>query len=214
MNSLIDSSQYSAVLRDGLQRLQIQPQTEFGYMEFGCGSGDSLTIAQRVFSDYSVRYVAFDSFAGLPYGAEQESEGVFQEGQFSFSREAFSQNLEKNAFPLDRLTLCEGWFKDVFPVSRPIIPKVDYKFFMFDCDLYSSTKSALEFFVDFFQKDCIVVMDDWFAGGQFNNKSGQPFAFREFQEKNQKTIKADWIGCYEYAGRLAGKYYKVTKTTS
>ena len=210
---LIEKSQYSKVLVDSLDILNITKEQPFGYMEFGCGVGDTTITASEVFRGYNTEYVAFDSFLGLPSSAEQESNGLFKTGQFSTTKDAFLQNLKSNAFPLERLTVFSGWFNEVLPLclANKSVPEQDYRIFLFDCDLYSSTKSALEFLLEIVKNECIIVFDDWYSSCSKCKESGQRNAFYEFLRKNVKTVFAEAIGEYEYYGTTAGKCYWLKK---
>lgn len=211
VNSLIDKKEFQKALLDSREILRLSVDEEVGYMEFGCGSGDGLLAAREAIGVGISNYAAFDSFQGLPKPSERDSKGLFREGQFSFSQNEFLDNLTIHGFPLDKLDVYAGFFDLTFPVAVDLIKNKNFKFFVFDCDLYSSTKEALEFFVDFFKKECIVVFDDWFSVQVINEYSGQAKAFYEFMEKHSDTLFAEWIGTYDYYGRLAGKYYHVEK---
>ena len=210
-DSLIDKKQFQNALLDSRELLKLLPFEGVGYMEFGCGSGDGLLAAEGVIGSGISNYVAFDSFQGLPKPSKQDSGNIFKEGQFAFSQDVFMDNLTFHGFPMEKLEVYAGFFDKTFPIAVDLIKKTNFKFFVFDCDLYSSTKEALEFFVDFFKKECIVVFDDWFSVQSINEYSGQAKAFYEFMEKHSDTLFAEWVGTYDYFGRLAGKYYHVEK---
>ena len=58
-----------------------------------------------------------------------------------------------NDFPFYRLKTYKGFFEESF---KTVEEEKDFKIFMIDCDLYSSTKQALDFLVDYFEEQCNV----------------------------------------------------------
>jgi hypothetical protein len=209
-NSLIDEEQFSEVILNCIEKLNVKnTKKPLDYMEFGCYKGDSLIIANKILGDMCERYVAFDSFKGLPSNSSLDSDNLFFEGQFSCSQEEFIDNLIENRFPVEKLTVNSGFFKETLN-KKYDYPK-DFKIFMFDCDIYSSTVDALNFFVDYFEKECIVIFDDWFAGGINFYEKGQKKAFSEFKQKNANNIEFEDLFFYDYFGTLAGRYFYLRK---
>lgn len=107
-------------------------------VEFGVGAGNSTRmIAERM------PVIGFDSGAGLP----EDWRPDFKAGSF--------------ACPLPTIpnaTLIEGWFTDTIPEFD--FSKVEVGLVHIDCDLYSSTKTALEHVGPHLKAGAYVVFDE------------------------------------------------------
>lgn len=202
---LVDETQYSNVLTHCLEVLNIKKDEKFGYMEFGSYIGTSLLIANKTFQEYNPFYVCFDSFKGLPY-VKKELYQPFFEGQFYCTQDEFNSNLLNHNFPVEKLKVYSGFFNQSF---KTVDEQNKFKIFMVDCDIYSSTKECLNFLVDYFEDECIIIFDDWFAM-QIHFEKGQKKAFDEFKEKN-KNLSINLLGYYKYHNMVCGKYFKVKK---
>jgi O-methyltransferase len=66
-----------------------------------------------------IRLFGFDSFAGLPEGAEVESESIWRAGEFSASLPGARRRMTTAGADWDRITLVPGWFEDTLPPARP-----------------------------------------------------------------------------------------------
>lgn len=112
-------------------------------IEFGVHSGTSLALI----AEY-MPVIGLDSFEGLPEDwREDYKTGVFATGGRS------DHALTNNAL------IVPGWFNETLPVlierGLPAIGLVHI-----DCDLYSSTITALEGLVDDIEVDTIIVFDE------------------------------------------------------
>jgi O-methyltransferase len=123
------------VWKAALQRLNIQPETEITYYEFGVFNGDSLRWWVDINSNPNSQFYGFDSFEGLPepWVAAMKSAGSYKTTPGSLD------DLD------DRVTLVPGLFSSSVPqfFSQHHVPESTTKIVMFDADLFSSTVSAL-----------------------------------------------------------------------
>jgi hypothetical protein len=204
---LVEKDDFDCVLNHCIKVLDIKKEEDFGYMEFGCYIGTSLVYTNKKLFDYNVKYVAFDSFEGLPETPEEEHLNVFTKGRFSCTENEMRNNLKKHNFPFCDLNVYKGFFSDSF---KEVDEKNNFKIFMIDCDLYSSTKQALNFLIDYFEKECILLFDDWFAL-QDSYELGQKKAFDEFVEENPDKFSYVTLGYYKFDGFVNGKYVLVRK---
>jgi hypothetical protein len=69
---------------------------------------------------------------------------------------------------------------------------------MLDCDLYSSSRAALDFSAPAIGPAAVLVCDDWRHSGE----DGQQRAFREFLE--QHGMDAEMLGHYRASGMPDG----------
>lgn len=207
LNTLIDSYEYSRILASFLSINQFKVNN---YLEFGCYTGTSLIASNEVFKFLNfnnVNYYAFDSFKGLPTLTENDDPTFFQEGMYSCDKSELINNLSTNKFPTDRFFLYEGFFKDAFNIiDKSKLPKFDI--IMFDCDLYSSTIEALNFSVDFFSDNVILIFDDWNSSDEIN---GQQKALKKFLDNNKNLVFNSYID-YKYFGRDAGIITHISRT--
>lgn len=160
------------------------------YLEFGVYQGNTLSHAYQWMapSFSSMRFLAFDSFEGLP-----EPQGIdnaegysshFQAKQFSCSVEDFKKNILSKGVALDRVGIIKGWFdKTLLPenASGHGVRKIAVAWI--DCDYYESTVPVLRFITPYLEAGGVIIFDDWRC--YRNNPSfGEQRACREWLEEN------------------------------
>ena len=136
-----------------------------------------------------MRFIAFDSFQGLPKskGIDSLSED-FVEGKFSNSEDDFMNYIRSMGVPDDRVVIVSGWFNET--LNENTIKKNEIKhaaIVHIDSDLYESAKVILEFIKPLLVDGTIIVFDDWY-NYKGNPNLGEQKAFSEWLDKNQ-----DWI---------------------
>jgi hypothetical protein len=131
----------------------------------------------------SMRFFAFDSFAGLPTLADEDtSTADFEQGQFAFPASEFRNRLKKGRVPLDRVRVVEGWFEATCTEqTRKTHDLTRAAVVWIDADLYSSARTALEFITPLIQDGTVIIFDDWYSY-RGNPKEGEQRAFQEWQE--------------------------------
>ena len=166
--SFIES--YRALERQALRRLTHQ-----------AGGDDPETAERRRVAWQSRRYLAFDSFEGLPeLTADDRATDDFAAGQYSCSVDEFSHRLGEAEVSMDRVRLVPGWFEETcVPRTREEHNLERAAVVWIDADLYSSTRTALEFVTDLLQDGTVLIFDDWFSyrGSPFE---GEQRAFHEW----------------------------------
>lgn len=130
----------------------------------------------------AMRFIAFDSFQGLPEpkGIDRDS-ADFRGGQYACTRADVETGLRGSGVDLKKVEFVEGWYKDTcVPATKARLGLKAAAICWLDCDLYQSTKEALDFLGGLIVDGTILVFDDWFCyrGSPFR---GQQRAFREFQ---------------------------------
>jgi O-methyltransferase len=152
------------------------------YLEFGVFNGTSLSCMHRVTEELGLkdmRLFGFDSFAGLPETAEQESDGLWSGGSFQMDY-AFTKNwLTQQGVDWRRVFLIPGWYHET--LTQQLID--EYKLtkasvIMIDCDLYSSALEALDFCAPLIHERAVILFDDWFPLA--HQAMGEKKAFDEF----------------------------------
>lgn len=165
--------------------------TRGDYLEFGLFKGYSFWHAQmqaRRRGLEGMRFLGFDSFAGLPAigTIDQTRNSEFFEGQYACSKEAVTQNLDSGGVDWRRTFLIEGYFSD------SLVPEVKTRYgleraaiVLIDCDLYESTADVLRFIDDLLGDGTVLLFDDWNCFDRDDNR-GQRRALREFLERKPR----------------------------
>ncbi len=191
-------------------------QVEGDYLEFGVYQGSSFiqsyTWLQQQFINRSrldtggeskeelsdsrlniwnkMRFIAFDSFEGLPQLSEEDQKSVdFKKGQYSFSEPNFLKKVNAAGVPLERTVTVKGFFKDTCtPKTRSELNIQKAAIIWFDADLYSSTIVALTFITPLLQDGTILIFDDWFSYRGHPEKGVQK-AFYEWAPKVESNFR-------------------------
>jgi O-methyltransferase len=154
------------------------------YLEFGVYRGDSLLCMDRIRCELgmSFRLFGFDSFEGLP-ALEQGDENLgWTAGLFRSNYKRTKKRLERSGLNRKDAVLVKGWYKETLtPELARRYNLVKASTIMIDCDLYSSTRTALEFCAPLIKDEAIVFLDDWDGGsGLAERGEGEARAFGEF----------------------------------
>ncbi len=183
-------------------------------LEFGVGSGSTLAMLnnlalQRLSNTLAdLRLIGFDSFQGMPAssGGDAEMHGEsdpglsFAEGEFSSSIDAVWKNLRETTSQVERITLVEGWYDEILTAElKHSLAIKSASLINIDCDLYSSTRAALEWSESLIQQGTILNFDDWFCykGSQ---EHGEARALREFLIENPH-LSAQEFATYSWHGK-------------
>jgi O-methyltransferase len=168
------------------------------YLEFGVFHGASLTCMHRALKGLNldrVRLFGFDSFEGLPVGIGTEYDFLpWKPGQYRADYDFTVEKLRRAGVDWARTFLIKGWFSEVLNdalVAHYGISKASI--IMIDCDLYSSSKQALDFCAPLIRDRALIFFDDWSDGAKTNH--GEKRAFDEFLQANPQ-LQADEFGTY------------------
>lgn len=185
------------------------------YLEFGVSHGTSISCMHKVFTEFNlnkVRLFGFDSFEGMPKISNSEDGGQWYPGQFRSELEETTYFLTKKGIDWKRTFLIKGWFSDTLTddfKKKHNITKASI--IMIDCDIYSSSKEALNFCLPMIRDKSILVFDDWNSGDLAEKNMGEKRAFDEFMKENPQLV-AEEFGSYNYKGKPNGKLFVVTNT--
>jgi len=121
-------------------------------LEFGVFEGKSTKRIKDNLDD-SFRFIAFDSFLGLPEDWKDSAGKIAGRGvKGRFTTKGKPPNIPGVEFII-------GWYEDTIPKYLEIADKC--ALVHIDCDLYSSTKTVLWGINDYIVKDTILVFDEW-----------------------------------------------------
>jgi len=167
-------------------------------VEFGVFTGMSLALLAKAHSftrnGINRRLVGFDSFEGLP--GSHDAHARWQPGDcatnhswhpFLHVGDAVTPEVTRRLFDvclLDEPVLHVGPYertlRGAFPSAAPAVALVH-----FDCDLYESTRDALESVAPSLQDGSILLFDDWFHY-RGNPRKGEARAFAEFLDTHHE----------------------------
>jgi hypothetical protein len=151
-------------------------------LEFGVAAGDSLRMIAKV-----MPAVGFDVFTGLP----EDWRPGYPKGMFA------------SAPPdIPNTRLVAGLFEDTLP--RFDFRRLGYIGLVhFDADLYSSTKTALDYVGPYLQPGCYCVFDE-FHGWSGWESGGEHQAWQEFVRDNGTRFDVVGYGPEQYAVCIHG----------
>ncbi len=175
------------------------------YYEFGLYKGYTFFTAYRVAQRLGLtetNFYGFDSFQGLPPVEDvDKTGGRFFEGQFTYNRQKVEKNLRQHGMDFKKVRLIEGFFDDTLNEGlKKDIAARHAGVVMLDCDLYSSTRTALDWLEGLITDKTIVVFDDWYSFTE-GEELGQQRALKEFQQRNKHLVFESGIE-YERNGKM------------
>ncbi len=184
---------------DNLADYLVNAELPGDYMEFGVFMGTTFAYTAKIMAPLfkDMRFLAFDSFQGLPKPTGIDAEdgfcSGFHEGQFACSMEEFSENLAKEGVDLQRVKLIKGWFDESLNDETRVRHDIRKAAAIWiDCDLYESTVPILDFITPLLSVGTVILFDDWRC---FRNLPhyGQQRACREWLSANPKLKLNDFI---------------------
>jgi O-methyltransferase len=177
---------YRELIHRGLERLIRDTGRESlgDYLEFGVYNGTSLVSMYRETEAMGLggmRLFGFDSFEGLPPAAATDDEGKWKPGAWRSDLEFTEAVLEAEGVDRSRVFLVPGWFSatcNAETAHRYNITKASV--IMIDCDIYTSTREALDFCAPLITDRALMLFDDWNTGDLAAKNLGERKAFEEW----------------------------------
>jgi O-methyltransferase len=203
-HTLVPVDELHGVYRRGLSLLiERNGRESIGdYLEFGVYVGTSLACMHRVADELGLsdlRLFGFDSFEGLPAHASEDETRMWEPGSFASDEEFTRRNLMREGVDWSRVVLVPGWFDETLvPATAEAHGIHKASVLMFDCDLYASTRKALEFSLPLIVDEAVLVFDDWDAGGLGERGLGERRAFEEILAEHPDLHAAE-LAAYEPA---------------
>ncbi len=176
------------------------------YFEFGLYRGYSFAKAFALCRELGLdrtRLFGFDSFGGLPrLEPGEDTDGRFFEGQFACPRQEVERNLHDAGVDASRIRLIEGYYDEsLTPELKIRLASKRAAVVLFDCDLYSSTRTALSWLDDLLTPGSILLFDDWSSHGDGDDpRQGQPRALGEFLDERPR-LRAEALGEFQNHGK-------------
>ena len=143
----------------GLAREVIAKGIEGDIVECGICNGGSAALLAAVIRDYqNYKLFLYDTFEGIsPSGLKDSPFADKFEGKFKGSIEAVTEVLRRVRFPLERVVIRKGLFKDTF--NEPLSQK--FALLHIDTDWYDSVLCSLQTFYPKVSKGGIIILDDF-----------------------------------------------------
>ena len=129
------------------------------------------------------RFIAFDSFEGLP-DVENHRHVDYKAGSYCCAEDDFRRNIQNRKVDMKDVIIVKGFYdKTLNEVTRKKYSLTKASMVMIDCDLYESTVPVLNFLTDIVQQGTILIFDDWFRF-KGNPRLGEQGAFNEWVKRN------------------------------
>ncbi len=177
------------------------PENLGDYLEFGVFHGASLACMHRALQDASmahVRLFGFDSFEGLPEKEDGDQDLPWEPGEFSADFAFTKAVLTDAGVDWNRVFLVKGWFDET--LNERLLQKYGISkasVIMIDCDLYSSSKQALDFCGPLIKDEAIIFFDDWDGGMNLAERGlGERRAFDEFLQRHRDLTATEFGNYY------------------
>ena len=136
------------------------------YAEFGCHSGMTFGMAYTESRRHGnkAKLWAFDSFQGFPSTSNQGDEHPFwTEGGYAMSLKEFEAICKSYGIPPTSYRIVPGFYDQTLPVLSTDEGPNNIALAYIDCDMYSSTKTVLEFLKLRLKHGMIIAFDDYFC---------------------------------------------------
>lgn len=171
------------------------------YAEFGSWGGMTFSLAYRESRrhGHQAHLWAFDSFQGLPAPREGRDEHPeWRGGKMATNVEEFHAICAANGIPRNEYDVVSGFYEETLPTQEePANIALAYV----DCDLYTSTKTVLDFLSLRLKHGMVVAFDDYFCWSP-TQASGERTAWREHVATDETW---EWVPYMQYG--WAGQSY-------
>lgn len=162
------------------------------YCEFGCHTAMTFRLAFDQFNQRTIKrhLWAFDSFKGLPAAVNSlDNHPSWIEGTMSTEEYTFHKTCKEHGIPRTAYSVVNGFYDDTLNNPNLTLP-TNIAFVYIDCDLYSSTKTVLEFLTPRLKHGMIIAFDDYFCMSS-DQLSGERRAMLEIlcSDKNWNFIR-------------------------
>jgi hypothetical protein len=136
------------------------------YVEFGSHGGMTFSLAfEQIRRRKIQRHMwAFDSFAGLPAGSSPaDDHPKWKKGHLVTDVDAFHRICRSRGIPPDAYTTVVGFYEETLTAMADDAPPTNIALAYVDCDMYTSTKTVLEFLAPRLKHGMILAFDDYFC---------------------------------------------------
>ena len=180
------------------------------YAEFGCCGGMTFGLAYRHARKqrHGAHLWALDSFCGLPPANTPEDEHpAWVKGAMAIGQDEFRKICGEHGIPESDYTVVAGYYEDTLTkAGAGSLPK-NICLAYIDCDMYSSSKAALEFLLPRLKHGMIIAFDDYYCWSS-SQVSGERRACAEIFRDNSQWILVPYI---QFGGGGGGMSFVVER---
>ncbi len=158
------------------------------YAEFGCFGCVTFSLAyhEAKRNKHKAQLWAFDSFQGFPQPVgDKDKHPKWKKGHLSMPIDKFHKLCRLNGIPRHAYHVIAGFYDETLTSLSPTDEPSNIALAYIDCDLYSSTKSILEFLKPRLKHGMIIAFDDYFCHSA-SQISGERKAMLEIFDNNSK----------------------------
>lgn len=173
------------------------PGIKGDYLEFGVYSGGSFIPAYLFAKDNNInmRFIGFDCFEGIPSKGKEKK--YFERGTCRCSYKEFRKILKD--YDINDAIIIKGYFEKI--LNEKLRKKLNLKKIRavyIECDLFSATKTALDWITPCLQDGTVLMYDDWFLC-QNREDMGEQGATKQWLKENPQ-IKLTPYHSFNYSG--------------
>lgn len=174
------------------------------YFEFGCHRVRTFRMAlseARRHDLGGMRFLAFDSFAGLPESAAEHGVENWKTGALCTKEDEFQAIVAAHGVYADRVRSFKGFYSDTLtPALRDSLQAAGHVagLVTVECDFYESAVPVFDFIEPFLTEGSVIYIDDYFAGYRGSPHKGVARAFAEFARRSRfryvQHLQVGWSG--------------------
>ena len=164
------------------------------YFEFGCHKVRTFRMALTEAYRHSMeemKFLAFDSFEGLPEATSSPSqENWLNKGFLSTSEEDFMSIIRAHGIYTEKVKTFKGYYEKSLNenLKQELSPLHKIAFICIDCDLYESAVDVFNFIDPFLQIGSCMYIDDYFTGYKGQPDAGVALAFKEYCSRSKYSF--------------------------
>jgi O-methyltransferase len=169
---------------------------EGDYAEFGSWGGRTFALAYQESRrhGHGAKLWAFDSFRGFPSPEAADDHPEWRQGKMAITVEQFHAVCAQRGLPRDAYAVVPGFYEDTLAAMAADDEPRDIALAYVDCDLYSSTKTVLDFLRPRLKHGMIVAFDDYFCWSA-TQPSGERKALEELRAGDDRW---EWVPYVQY----------------
>lgn len=160
------------------------------YFEFGCfGANTFRMVLSEAYKHRmnNMRFLAFDSFEGLPAVNFDESSMGWEAGSMAMSEDDFLAAVNKLDLYSDKVRTIKGFYSESLTEELQedlLSDNVKAALVNIDCDLKKSADNVFRFIEPFLQSGTIVYLDEYYISGTGDLGGGVWSSFDEFKQES------------------------------
>jgi hypothetical protein len=174
------------------------------YYEFGCHRCRTFRMAlteARRHNLSSAKFLAFDSFEGLPEPTSDTSVEIWKRGALTTAESEFMRMVKEQGHYVENVRTIKGFYSESLTgaLQRELVESGRKAMLVnVDCDLYESAVPVFKFLDPLLQEGTVIYIDDLFAGYKGSPSKGVARAFLEYQKvtrwKFVRHLDIGWWG--------------------